>query len=474
MTGTMNGYNLTDQSWLPVETTSGRHEQLSLIDTFDQTDHIRRIDAGSETSRIAIHRLLIAIRLAAQRDGITPVDYLHRWRDRFDLFDDEHPFLQKPGLEPYGKGGYSLSNLLGAFAPNNDRAFTSMFGRSQDHSTVMGIREGFTLTPAQAAIRLLEAHLYAKKGVSTGCKDDPHPQAKGARRYASPEGVGNMGCMLMIERATLKDTLDLYATLPTTISDRPAWEREDQTFGGQREPSGILDLLTWRGRRVRLIHDGNTVTGSIVTAGDYCDRTHATGLDPMLPARVNDKGERYPVKPDGKQETRNPALWRLLADPTIIRPAVWNAIPTDEPVDVTACACLYDTHGTVLDDIQTEHIRVSRKESDSRRPYAERMRSLLWLMGGILRDMGALGGFDSDDDKKHLEQQGRAEAAEAIDRLMRDGHADANMIADAMIPLTEDWRQRTPIRARLEGADRLTGKLKERIITLLTDKEKNQ
>lgn len=50
--------------------------------------------------------------------------YLAKWRDRFDLFDPEHPFMQVPDLKTSKDECLPVAKII-ADVPDGDRLFTS-------------------------------------------------------------------------------------------------------------------------------------------------------------------------------------------------------------------------------------------------------------------------------------------------------------------------------------------------------------
>jgi len=103
--------NLTGDPWIPVVLASGESRHVSLADAFSRGDEILDLVA-TPPQRIGLTRLLVCIAQAALdgpedeeewrtcRGRIAPsaIDYLARWRDRFELYG-ENAFLQVPNLE---------------------------------------------------------------------------------------------------------------------------------------------------------------------------------------------------------------------------------------------------------------------------------------------------------------------------------------------------------------------------------------
>ncbi|RIK38481.1 MAG: hypothetical protein DCC58_16575 [Chloroflexi bacterium] len=96
--------------------------------------------------------------------------------------------------------------------------------------------------------------------------------------------------------------------------DLPAWERGAPTTG-VRIPSGYIDLLTWRSRRIRLVHEvtdcGVIVTSAVVVKGEQIPKNwylhRREQMVPFLKKPKATEGEN-PYPPLSFVEDR--ALWR--------------------------------------------------------------------------------------------------------------------------------------------------------------------
>ncbi len=107
--------NLATDPWIPVVLKTGGSQSVSLSGVFQNGDQYAEL-AVRPHQRIALMRLLICLAQAAL-DGPRDVDewdevpgrlpssaleYLEKWRGRFDLFHDVHPFLQIRTLKQVG------------------------------------------------------------------------------------------------------------------------------------------------------------------------------------------------------------------------------------------------------------------------------------------------------------------------------------------------------------------------------------
>lgn len=112
-------FNLVEQPWIPV----AGYGEVSLRDIFTHPEYSRL--GGTPVEKIVLLRLLLCIAHACcnvktteEWIDLTPemlakmaLAYLEKWKSRFDLFDEEYPFLQFPQL----KKNCSVSSL-GALA----------------------------------------------------------------------------------------------------------------------------------------------------------------------------------------------------------------------------------------------------------------------------------------------------------------------------------------------------------------------
>lgn len=359
-------FNLMDRAWIPATLTNGGgHRDLSIREAFEMADDIAAVDGDIPLQRFALTRLLLAVMYGAfnrrfrdGKGGERRLDaslwhhlleqgaqggfarkildgYCTRFHDRFDLFDPVNPFYQVAGLHTAKNDVSGLEKLI-LDAPNGEPFFTTRIG------------EGLTsLDAAEAARWLVTAQAFDASGIKSGAVGDS--RVKAGKGY--PIGTawcGNLGGFL-VEGPTLWQTLmfnlvgqDVLAGSYSGVSwtdDKPVWERpqrDERTADGFDQPTeaaggtaffhGPATLLTWQSRRIRLVHDGETVTGVVIANGDRLRPQNAYCFE-ML------SGWRYSV-PQSKKLHRIVYMPRE-HDPTR---ALWRGLPTlvvgeDEPVN---------------------------------------------------------------------------------------------------------------------------------------------
>lgn len=272
-------FDVFDRPWIPIVDGAGRHRDVGLHEAFARAHELRWIDAEAPVVTAALHRLLLAFahriygpesRQAWEAlwtaEGL-PEDelasYRDTYRDRFDLFDQQRPFLQCPAL-PQEKMGSAAQLVLGRSVGNN----ATLFDRTtaQDHPE---------LDPAEAARWLVTLHAFDTGGLKT-----PYTTDKSAER-----GLCNFFGVTLVEAATLKETLLLnlheyspHRQIPdhTGSSDGPPWEHAEpprpEPDKEGRPPRGVVDLLTWPSRRILLrpVQRGDAVVvdGAVITPGE--------------------------------------------------------------------------------------------------------------------------------------------------------------------------------------------------------------
>ncbi|MGW0607833.1 type I-E CRISPR-associated protein Cse1/CasA [Streptomyces sp. NPDC002640] len=213
--------------------------------------------------------------LARLSDYLGPERYGHRFR----LFDPERPFAQVAGLKALNGETKSAAQLVPSVASGNNVPLFSSLSEADE----------LLLTPGEALLWLLHVQCCDTASIKTGAEGDP--QAKNGKTTGNPTGpLGQFGVIVPTGR-TLYETLLLNTpVLPDGIAagDRPQWAWDERPDGlgcesparpawSERPASGLLDLLTFQARRVRLFtcetEQGLRVNRVIVSAGDRLART---------------------------------------------------------------------------------------------------------------------------------------------------------------------------------------------------------
>ncbi|WP_007023151.1 type I-E CRISPR-associated protein Cse1/CasA [Saccharomonospora iraqiensis] len=319
-------FDLVDQPWIPVRMRDGATTELSLAEVFTRAHEVATLSGDLPTQDLALVRLLLAIlhrawdgpedldeweRLwRAERLPTEPVvDYLDRYRVRFDLLHPETPFFQVAELRT-GKGETSELSKLIADVPNGKPFFTTRLGGE------------LSLTYAEAARWVVHCQSFDPAGIKSGAVGDD--RVKGGRGY--PIGTGWCGRLggVLPEGGTLRETLLLNliprrADTPsrTHADDLPAWERSPQgpTVRDEPEPSGPVDLYTWQARRIRLVADGGRIRRVLISNGDRLEPQNRHKLEPhSLWRRSKAQEKKLREEPVYMPTPHDPkrAIWRGL------------------------------------------------------------------------------------------------------------------------------------------------------------------
>ncbi|MEU2435944.1 type I-E CRISPR-associated protein Cse1/CasA [Streptomyces rubradiris] len=344
-------FNLVREAWVPVQRLDGTVTELSLHEVFAGADTLRGIVGDVPTQNPVLLRLLLAVLHDAVKGPATledwedlwqspapftaAADYLQRYADRFELFDEKRPFFQVAGLRTAKEEVAPLSRIV-ADVPTGFALF-SMRRPGVDR-----------LSFAEAARWLLHAHAFDTSGIKSAMKGD-EDRSKAGKVYPLGVGsLGNLGCVFA-EGATLRETL-LLNLVPFEEAyvgsefaerigeDRPVW-RQDEPYGpgprsegaGGADPMGLRDLYTWQSRRIRLCAAGGWVTGVVLGYGDPLLPPAPWRLEPMTgwrrsPVQERKQG-RAPVYAPSRHNP-NRSAWRGLA---ALLPARTQAEETGDP-----------------------------------------------------------------------------------------------------------------------------------------------
>lgn len=326
-------------------------------------------------------------------------DYLGaRYGDRFRLFDDKRPFAQVAGLEALNKETKSAAQLVPSIASGNNVPLFSSLTEGDE----------LLLTPGQALLWLLHAHCWDTASIKTGAVGDP--QAKNGKTTGNPTGpLGQLGVTVPVGRSLFETLMLNTPIVPAGLApaDRPQWAWDERpTSLGWKSPArpewsprpagGLLDLLTFQARRVRLIpcetEHGPRVHRAIVCAGDRLAQTPE--WDPHTPWS-------HTAKPKAGQPPRRPrchasgrSAWQGLG--TLLALALpidgdgpytsallhqtgdlgaEDLLPADYPLGVEICGLEYGTQSAVVENAVGDSLPL---------PVASLLAEDDWLRAAIL------------------------------------------------------------------------------------------
>jgi CRISPR system Cascade subunit CasA len=285
-------YDLLHEPWIPCERPDGSHVLVGIEPALLEAHTLAALHDESPLVTATLHRLLLAILQRvflphSMEDWValweTPAfdagkirAYLGKWRERFDLFHPERPFLQvanlrevlqkERGKDPEPTEAWRLSLEASRYS-----GATSLF------ETLPSERD---LAPAHAARALLGFLGFTPGG---RIQNESESWKSGPLRG---------GAIVLVRGATLQRTLlcNLVWESRRQPLDLPHWERESSTQRTARAPYGPIDLLVWPSRRVELLPQrdgaGTASVRDVVTAAG--ERLESDTPDPMFGYVVRD------------------------------------------------------------------------------------------------------------------------------------------------------------------------------------------
>lgn len=247
----MSRFNLIEEKWIPVRFLDGSRGELGIQGTLLRAKDIAVIEDPSPLVVAALHRFLLAV-LYRALEGPTDIDqakklfregipdskiaaYLKKWRDRFWLFDEEHPFGQIPGFHP--KEWKAWSKLAAEHNADNAKVLF-------DH---LDVENPGPISFSAAARWLLAAQTF--------------DLAVAKSEFVQPlDAPSARAVFFIVLGATLHETLCLCLKPQAkhiSQSDSALWERKPETVdalrsGLRKTISGYADLYTWRSRTIAL------------------------------------------------------------------------------------------------------------------------------------------------------------------------------------------------------------------------------
>lgn len=393
-------YDLRYRHWIPVERLDGTTDVVSIQDALVEAHGIRRISGEIPGEGLALLRFLLSlvyciyspsedagekekkdcwekIRSEGHFEAGKINEYLADYPSEFDLFDDEHPFYQIPGLTYMGEKEFDPVSELMLDVPKPEKYLFSM--RSPEHLDSL---------PFDLAARyLVVVQAYDIAGIKSPVVGNTSVVDGKARAPKGALGTGWCGALegIYLEGKCLFETLllnyVLYLNNASVIfpDDYAPWEREvlsSDTY--RREPTGPIDLLTWQSRRIRLVpnEDCRSVRGVIISYGDILSPANKQRYEMMTGWRESKEQQKklgtatvplMPVAPDTSR-----ALWRglpsllALADGGKLRPGVirWMSELQDAQnvedwrlnVRIVCQGVSYGTSNSVIVDAVTDSV----------------------------------------------------------------------------------------------------------------------
>ena len=317
-------FNLIDEAWIRVMTPDFQVREVSLRDALLNAQNFLGLAGEMKTQDFVILRLLLAIMYTvfyrydldgneidlrdnpdlvfdnwcdmwkARRIPSKPIEiYFEKWRDRFWLFDDEHPFFQSNALKETGSY-FSSAKMIGTLfeSANKRRLFPNR------------INEGRELTYSEAARWLLHLNSF----------DDT------AAKRPTPKRTWLSRCGLVaVKGESLFETifLNFYANYDISkdvFDEKPSWEDDNNIAESNRliVPKDQAALLSIMSRRIWLCREGDKITGYRISGGNYFEDDELFNVENMTLwtsyQEGKDKNAPYKIKP--KSYTSTKKIWR--------------------------------------------------------------------------------------------------------------------------------------------------------------------
>ncbi|ONI91977.1 type I-E CRISPR-associated protein Cse1/CasA [Actinosynnema sp. ALI-1.44] len=421
----------------PASTSNGRRSH-SLTSLFDNAGQIKDISVSFPTLAPALLRqLLVPIVLDALgppgspaewkerftlgvfgRDDIKKIHaYLNEYHDRFDLFDEVRPFAQTAGLQSQTGTTKSISLLLPHQASGNN---VPLFSNRTEGDKI-------TLTPAEAALWLLHTHCWDTAAIKTGAVGDP--LATAGKTMGNPVGpLGRLGVVIPAGR-NLFETIMLNLPVLEDGDEglgTPQWRHPEPSTARwrSRQAAGLLDLLTWQSRRIRLFPeriDGTLVVSQVmIAAGDRL--ADIPDYEPHTTWRIEPATKSSPATRKPKRHTAGKAAWRGLDSLLALRgidrapgPSaetsslltqigelrVDGALPADFPLQAHIYGLIYGQKMAVFEDsvsdalpLPVSALTTTDPTRDAILEVAEQAENLAWALNRLADDLRRAQGSD--------------------------------------------------------------------------------
>jgi|GEM_PF-1060844 CRISPR system Cascade subunit CasA len=278
----MSEFNLLDEKWIVCTDLNGHYQEISIRDLICNAHSLRQFSHAyaivNASYFFLIEALLLrvfskaciklddpdewyAIFASGRFDETLFEDYFKSWHHRFFLFDESHPFFQDTTYDENYLG--TAMKLMPHYSGGTGGNTATLF----DHHTEA---DGISFSMKEAANFLLPAYYYGAGGRIIGSD------------YFSDAITAN-GLSFFIGGENLFETLVLnllpyppgnFYDVAWKDQDRPIWEQEQPFDSGNRDfqkennntlyqPYGPVDLLTWPGRKIRLIKEEDETVRNI-------------------------------------------------------------------------------------------------------------------------------------------------------------------------------------------------------------------
>ena len=332
-------FNLIDEPWIEVVDHDGKEYMISILDLLNRAENFRDFSHALGTVNFAILRVILAILYRSwDSKELRQLKYaIRHWQQKWNqntLLDNEvQKYLKKmassfrsPGQKCAVFQVPDLQSISGEW-----KKLDVLVADVGEEGELFSMKSDMlSITAAEAAQMVVHTMAYDYSGLKTGAVGDD----KVSSGTGKPTGVGWAGRLggTILKGDNLRETI-LLNYCPhreqAGMNDLPQWELPVLTAARRHEPrynnekekrelngaTGIVELLTWPQRRLRLKWNGEKVGGALVTNGDPNGVIGKYGMETMTPWRYSEKHSK-----DFKQLVYIPyvldpsrALWRSVS-----------------------------------------------------------------------------------------------------------------------------------------------------------------
>ena len=355
-----SNFNLTEEQWICLLSKEGDVKKKGLKDVFTEAQDFLDLGGELRLQDMAVLRLLIAISVTllyrydenGEKIGLNNwiqarerykaiwkagrfnpravSDYFAEWYDRFNLFDENHPFFQIPlknltwaddkdfpeGKKPVYPNGVYMNWLK--IANINGRIQSSRNKPDAPYKDLSGI-DADEMSFDEAARWLLFYNTYADCTVG---KRQHYKDASGKQQSANAGmTLPSRGALVTPVGRNLFETIMLNSVLfdpdrhEMFDSVCPVWEEET---GSPAElviekpvPNDLARMYTQQGRRLSLVREGDKVTGIYASAGESYGKDLLWMEPAFMMHEVKDKDSKKPMLVP-MQRSSETDVWREL------------------------------------------------------------------------------------------------------------------------------------------------------------------
>ena len=381
--------NLVEKTWIPVMKLDGEKTDASLRDIFLSGATFADL-AVRPHERVALMRLLICIGQAAlagprnldqweKAPELLPEkadEYLSEWRDSFDLFHQEKPFLQIAGLKPSDPS--PVCKLDFAMATGNN---TTLFDHRGNDA------EARPLPERQLAMNLVTFQNFSSGG---GASIAVWNEVK-TKQVGNPDAPCLKGSMYhaFLKGANLADTIHLNLLTKKTVDrsfgddgwGKPVWELVPS--GPKDGPAIANATRTYLGRLVpvsrwiKLQNQSEMIWGNGFTYSVFpdfrCPEPSSTSI-----ARKDRQGRQIR---DLLKASHARGIWRQLPALIVKRRAgelggalALENVPDDKGLDIHVCALLRKQATIEAYEESIFHVPAGMNTDIGRTAYEEEVR----------------------------------------------------------------------------------------------------